>query len=191
MSNEVEELGQYVLRILEKTKKTEAKVQALEKSVNDINNLIADATEETEAPVETTPQRTQLTPLRLWAPLQIVKWIAICSAMFWIASLRTRMGLIEWNQVFPADWHFWISVEYILVGVSLAIAVGVEFFLYWRQREMLQPPREHKPEEAEAAEITEAEPETQEAETEAKAITEKPQENLIEPAQTPKTKKDK
>jgi len=192
VSSEVEELGAYVLRILDKMKKIETRIQKLEESVNDINNLIAEATEETEATGEIAPQRTQLTPLRLWAPLNIAKWIAVCSAVFWIANLRARMSLVAWNQLPVGTFSFWNTLDMVYAGVSLATAVGIEFFLYWRRRRTPRPSHEFELEETEAIEVTEeVRPETQEKEAEAKAITEESQESAIEPVQTPENPKTK
>lgn len=184
MSSEVEELGAYVLRILDKMKKTETKIKKLEESVNDINKLIAEATEEMETTEETAPQRTQLTPLHLWAPLNIAKWIAISSAVFWIANLCARLSLSAWNHVPAETFSLWNTLDRVYAGVSLAAAVGIDFFLYWRQRRIPRPSHEPELEETEANEVTEeAKPET-----EAKAIIE---ELPIEPAPTPKTPKTK
>ena len=137
MSSELEELGEYVLMVLEKMKATEKRLQKLEDSVDDINKLIEEATEEA---TEENPQQTNPSmPLRFWLPLNAAKWVGIFSALYWIANIVAREQLVAWNNVFPADWGYWITLESIFAGISIAVVIGIEVFLFSRKRRTRQP----------------------------------------------------
>ena len=166
MSSELEEMGEYVLLILEKMKTTEKRVQQLEDSVESINKLIEEATEES-SPTENTPQTAPSMPLRFWLPLNAAKWVGIFTAIYWIANIVAREHLIAWNKTFPADWGYWITLESILAGISIAVVIGVEVFLFWRKR------RTHKPAISAVEEIEETQPEAKETAIQSPMIKEK------------------
>jgi len=138
MSSELEEIGEYVLRILEKMKDTESRVQKLEDSVNSISKVIEEATE--EVPTEdNAPNAPSPVSFRLWAPLNAVKWVGVFLAIFYIANIRGRMSVATWNNVIPSDFPFWNMVDGIVAGVSLAVAAGIEIFFFWRERIRRRP----------------------------------------------------
>jgi len=138
MSSELEELGEYILKILEKIKETESRVQKLEDSVDSIGKVIEEATEE----VQTEEKASNTAPsvsFRLWAPLNAVKWLGVCLTIFSIASIRGRMSVAAWSQVIPSDFTFWNMVDGIIASASLAAAAGIEIFLFWRERIRRRP----------------------------------------------------
>jgi len=138
MSSELEEIGEYVLRILEKMKATESRVQKLEDSVNSIGKVIEEATEEVPTEDNASNAASPI-PFRLWAPLNAVKWLGVCLAIFYIASIRGRMSVAAWNNVIPSDFPFWNMIDGIVAGVSLAAAAGIEIFFFWRERVRRSP----------------------------------------------------
>lgn len=165
MSNELEELGEYVLMVLEKMKTAEKRLQKLEDSVDDINKLIEEATE--EATEENSQQTNPSMPSRFWLPLNAVKWVAIFSALYWIANIVAREQLVAWNNVFPADWEYWIILESIFAGISIAVVIGIEVFLFsriWRTRQ---------PKINSVEEIEETQPEAEETAIESPLIEQK------------------
>jgi len=166
VSSELEELGEYVLLILEKMKATEKKVQQLEDSVDSINKVIEEATEES-VPTENTPQTAPSMPLRFWLPLNAAKWVGVFTAIYWIANIVAREHLIAWNKTFPADWGYWITLESILAGISIAVVIGIEVFFFWRKR------RTSRPRINTLEEIEETQPEAEETAIQSPIIKEK------------------
>jgi len=166
VSSELEELGEYVLLILEKMKATEKRVQQLEDSVDNINKVIEEATEEA-VPTENTPQTAPSISLRFWLPLNAAKWTGIFTAIYCIANIVAREHLIAWNKTIPADWGYWITLESILAGISIAVVIGIEFFFFWRKG------RTRRPTINTVEEIEETQPEAKETTIQSPMIEEK------------------
>jgi hypothetical protein len=133
MSSELEEIGEYVLRILERMKETESRVQKLEDSVNSIGKVIDEATEESQPEASTSNVASPI-PFRLWVPLNAIKWLGVFLAIFFIADIRGRMSVAAWAGVIPSDFPFWNMIDGAIAGVSLAVAAGIEIFFFWRER---------------------------------------------------------
>jgi len=163
VSNELGELGEYVLLILEKMKATEKRVQQLEDSVDSINKVIEEATEEA-VPTENTPQTAPSMPLRFWLPLNAAKWVGVFTAIYWIANIVVREHLIALDSNLAAPWAFWITLESILAGISIAVVIGIEVFFFWRKR------RTHRPRINTIEEIEEKQPEAEETAIESPLI---------------------
>jgi anti-sigma-K factor RskA len=139
MSSEIEEIGEYVLRILEKMKETESRIKKLEDSVNSISKVIEEAAEEAQTE-DSAPNAAPSISIRLWAPLNAVKWIGVFLAAFFVANIRARMSIVAWSGApLPNDFPFWNMIDGAIASVSLAVAAAIEIFLFWKERRRRRP----------------------------------------------------